>query len=186
MITNQYMMRISIGSVSLNCFSPTCWVTFGILSNQGVDVAGKTSNWFCWLARLSCQHCQFYQAFGSFVKITCHTCSCWQPCCSTVWFDRLWQSDLITLVRQVTPLCSFYMDKPHPTKVSYPDGLGGVPQHNVKTMKKKNDTVRVDRSPHQSRRPHLPEVPHFHVNRSLILGVTWYGLASYPVRGGGG
>lgn len=108
---------------------------------------------------------------------------------------RLWCSDLITLVRQVTPLCRFYMEKTHPTKVSYPDGLPGQAalvgylNVHVKTMKKKNETVRIDWLPYQSRQPHLLEVPHFHVNRSLILGVTlvWTSiLSSDGGRGEGG
>ena len=32
-------------------------------------------------------------------------------------------SDLITLIRRVTPLCSFHMEKTHPTKAGYPDRL---------------------------------------------------------------
>ena len=58
--------------------------------------------------------------------------------------------------------------------------LGGIPhltcerdQEKKKNgIKKKREIVWIDWLPHQGRGPHLPEVPHFHVNRPLIIGLT--------------
>ena len=38
----------------------------------------------------------------------------------------------------------------------------------MNAIKKKREIVWIDWLPHQGGRPHLPEVPHFHVNRPLM------------------
>jgi len=93
-----------------------------------VVVAGRMSVWFCCLPWPSDSTLKlspalsislaFWQFWRWIVEITRHARSSWQPCCS-------WHSDLITLIRLVTPLRSFHMEKTHPTEAGYPDQLSG-------------------------------------------------------------
>ena len=84
-----------------------------------VVVPGKPLVWLSWLAWLSdfTPACKLSPVLSISVF--------WRFLRWNRWNNSPCSSDLITLIRRVPPLCSFQMEKIHPTEAGYPDRLTG-------------------------------------------------------------